>query len=51
MYARWVVTALLVWPVLAAAVVLFVPTRLAKYVALGASLVELAISVPLWWTF
>ena len=51
MYARWVVTALLVWPVLAAAVVLFVPTRLAKYVALGASLVELAISVPLWWVF
>jgi NADH-quinone oxidoreductase subunit M len=51
MYARWVLTALLAWPVLAAVAVLFVPARLAKYVALAASLVELAISVPLWWTF
>ena len=51
MYARWVLTALLVWPLLAAAIVLFVPARLAKHVALAASLVELAISVPMWWTF
>jgi NADH-quinone oxidoreductase subunit M len=51
MYARWVLTALLAWPLLAALAVLFVPPRLAKYVALAASLVELAISVPLWWTF
>ena len=51
MYARWVLTALLAWPVIGAAAVLLVPARLAKYVALGASLVELAISVPLWWTF
>ena len=51
MYARWVLTALLVWPLVAAAVVLLLPGRLAKYVALAASLVEFALSVPLWWTF
>jgi NADH-quinone oxidoreductase subunit M len=51
MYARWVLTALLAWPLIAALVVLVVPVRLAKYVALAASLVELALSVPLWWTF
>ena len=51
MYAQGVLTALLAWPVLAAAVVLLVPERWAKHVALAASLVEFAISVPLWWTF
>jgi len=51
MYARWVLTALLVWPLIAGLIVLLLPARLAKYVALGASLVEFALSVPLWWTF
>jgi NADH-quinone oxidoreductase subunit M len=51
MYARWILTALLVWPLIAGLIVLFVPSRLAKYVALGASLVEFAISVPMWWSF
>jgi len=51
MYGRWVLTALLVWPLIAGAVVLLLPGRLAKYVALAASLVEFALSVPLWWTF
>ena len=51
MYARWGLTALLAWPVLAALIVLLVPARLAKYVALAASLVEFALSLPLWWTF
>jgi len=51
MYAPWVLTALLVWPLVAAAVVLLLPGRLAKYVALATSLVEFALSVPLWWTF
>ncbi|MFN2570612.1 MAG: NuoM family protein [Gemmatimonadales bacterium] len=51
MYARWVLTALLVWPLVAALVVLLLPGRLARSVALAASLVEFAISVPLWWTF
>src|SRR6267378_3138770 len=51
MYASWVLTALLVWPLVAAAIVLVVPAPRAKYVALVASLVEFAISVPLWWQF
>ena len=51
MYARWVLTALLLWPLIAGLVVLLLPARLAKYVALGASLVEFALSVPLWWAF
>src|SRR5437879_207231 len=51
MYRHWVLTALLAWPVLAGLTVLLVPARLAKHVAFAASLVEFAISVPLWWTF
>src|SRR6266513_1230593 len=51
MYSHTVLTALLVWPVVGAAVVLLVPERWAKHVALAASLAEFAISVPLWWTF
>jgi NADH-quinone oxidoreductase subunit M len=50
-YGRMVVTALLLWPLLAGLIVLLVPTRLAKSVALAASLIEFAISVPLWWAF
>src|SRR5882672_3237138 len=51
MYASWVLTALLVWPLVAAGFVLVVPAPRAKYVALVASLIEFAISVPLWWQF
>src|SRR6185295_4404256 len=51
MYARWVLTVLLVWPLVAAAIVLFVPAPRAKYVALFATLLEFALSVPLWWEF
>src|SRR5258707_9807522 len=51
MYARWVLTALLAWPLVAAGVVLLVPAPRAKYVALFATLVEFALSVPLWWEF
>src|SRR3989449_5609015 len=51
MYRQWVLTALLAWPALAALVVMVAPERWAKHVALAASLVEFAISVPLWWTF
>ena len=51
MYGRWVLTALLAWPLLAALLVLLAPATRAKYVALGASLLEFALSVPLWWTF
>jgi NADH-quinone oxidoreductase subunit M len=51
MYARGVLTALLVWPLVAGLILLVVPARLAKYVALVASLIEFALAVPLWWTF
>ena len=51
MYRQWVLTALLAWPVLAGLGVLLVPARWAKHVAFAASLVEFALSVPLWWTF
>ena len=51
MYAAWVLPALLAWPLVAGLVVLLLPGRLAKYFALVASLIEFAISVPLWWTF
>jgi NADH-quinone oxidoreductase subunit M len=50
-YRQWVLTALLAWPVLAGLGVLLVPARWAKHVAFAASLVEFALSVPLWWTF
>src|SRR6266704_2524124 len=51
MYQQAVLSALLARPALAAVVVLLAPPRWAKHVALAASLVEFAISVPLWWTF
>ena len=51
MYARWVLTALLAWPAVAAAAILVAPPRWAKHLGFVASLIEFAISVPLWWTF
>src|SRR2546428_4713467 len=51
MYQSTVLTALLAWPALAALVVVLAPARWAKHLALAASLVELAISAPMWWTF
>jgi NADH-quinone oxidoreductase subunit M len=51
MYARWVLTALLAWPLVAGGLILLVPAPRAKYVALFATLVEFALSVPLWWAF
>src|SRR5437773_2521209 len=51
MYRQWVLAALLAWPGLAGLVVVLAPARWAKHLALAASLVEFAISAPLWWTF
>jgi NADH-quinone oxidoreductase subunit M len=51
MYDHWVLTALLVWPLLSAVALWAAPERLAKHLALAASVVEFAISVPLWWRF
>ncbi len=51
MYARWVLTALVAWPALAAGALLLLPARWAKHAALVASLIELGLAVPLWWAF
>jgi NADH-quinone oxidoreductase subunit M len=51
MYQQWALTALLAWPLAAALVVLVAPARWAKHAAFAASLVEFALSVPLWWRF
>ena len=51
MYRQWVLTALIAWPLIAAAGVLLAPTRWAKHLALLGSLIEFGLSVPLWWMF
>src|SRR5213596_1770943 len=51
MYDTWVLTVLLAWPLVAAAIVLVAPERWAKHLALVATLLEFALSVPLWWRF
>src|SRR2546423_5607737 len=51
MYDTWILTLLLAWPLVAAAVVLVAPERWAKHLALAATLAEFALSVPLWWRF
>src|SRR6266705_2269490 len=51
MYRHWVLTALLVWPVVAAGVVLLAPERLAKHLALAATVIEFTLSLPVWWLF
>src|SRR5213595_3497997 len=51
MYDTWILTLLLAWPLVAAAMVLVAPERWAKHLALSATLAEFALSVPLWWRF
>jgi NADH-quinone oxidoreductase subunit M len=51
MYERWVITLLLAWPVVAGLGLLLAPVRLAKHLALAATLVEVALALPLWWVF
>src|SRR6266480_3929997 len=51
MYAQTVLTALIAWPAIAAVAVLAAPARWAKHLALAGSLLEFAISEPLWWVF
>lgn len=51
LYRQWAVTMLLAWPLLAGIGILFAPPRLAKYLALAATLVEVAIALPMWWLF
>ncbi|HEY7685944.1 MAG TPA: NADH-quinone oxidoreductase subunit M [Gemmatimonadales bacterium] len=51
MYDHAVLTALLVWPLIAAAGLWAAPERYAKHLALAASVVEFLVSLPLWWRF
>src|SRR3989449_7213109 len=51
MYDTWILTLLLAWPLVAAAIVLVAPERWAKHLALAATLAEFALSVPVWWRF
>jgi NADH-quinone oxidoreductase subunit M len=51
MYDHAVLSVLLAWPLVAAAALWTAPERYAKHLALAASLVEFALSLPLWWRF
>jgi NADH-quinone oxidoreductase subunit M len=51
MYDRWVLTFLLLWPIVAGLAILLAPIRMAKHLALAATLVELAVALPMWWLF
>ncbi len=50
-YGAWILDILVVFPLLAAAIVMVRPRREAKWIALGAAVVEFAFSAPLWWAF
>ncbi|HEY6785214.1 MAG TPA: proton-conducting transporter membrane subunit, partial [Gemmatimonadales bacterium] len=50
-YNVWVLPALLAWPLVGAALLYLAPASRAKVLALVVSLIEFAISVPLWWRF
>jgi NADH-quinone oxidoreductase subunit M len=50
-YDAWILDALLIFPLVAALVVLLRPEGEAKWVALIAALIEFLLSVPLWWKF
>ncbi len=50
-YGAWVLDLLLVFPLLAAAIIMVRPQREAKWIALVAAVAEFAISMPLWWAF
>ena len=50
-YRDSALTLLLLWPLVAGVAILFVPVQKAKHVALAATLVEVALALPLWWLF
>ena len=51
LYTQWALTLLLAWPLVAGGAILLVPATRAKYVALAASLIEVALALPMWWLF
>jgi NADH-quinone oxidoreductase subunit M len=50
-YQRWVLTALLVLPLIGMVPVLLAPAPRAKYIALVVTLLEFLLSLGLWWVF
>jgi len=50
-YARWAVSALLLIPLAGAVAIWPAPARSAKRIALAVALVELAVSLGLWWAY
>ncbi len=50
-YQAWVLDALLVIPIAGAAIVMLLPERESKWVALWVALVELGVSLGMWWSF
>ena len=50
-YERWILSALLVLPLVATAVVLVAPAHRARVLALGATLAEFALALGLWWAY
>ncbi len=50
-YDRWVLNALLVLPLLGAIPIAVAPARQARYIALAVTIVELVVSLGLWWAF
>jgi NADH-quinone oxidoreductase subunit M len=50
-YQHWVLTALLILPLVGAVAVMFVPARQVRAAALAFSLVEFILSLGLWWAY
>src|SRR5690606_40310924 len=50
-YGQWILHALVIIPLVGVLLLLAVPERLARHVALGITLVEAIVSLGLWWHF
>ncbi|MEO5510870.1 MAG: NADH-quinone oxidoreductase subunit M [Longimicrobiales bacterium] len=50
-YSSWVLTFLIFFPAIAAVAVFSAPERLAKQIALWSAVIELLVSIPLWFVF
>jgi NADH-quinone oxidoreductase subunit M len=50
-YERWILSALLVLPLVATALVLLAPARLARGLAFAATVAEFALALGLWWAY
>jgi NADH-quinone oxidoreductase subunit M len=50
-YDRWILHALIVLPLVGAVPVALAPAARARHIALGVTLLELLLSLGLWWSF